>query len=77
MAVKLLGTKTRIWTYRATGIVPANLESRLVEGAVRSAVNWNDTMLSWIKGTDVLEEELSDQQVEDLMTDFRNRLSGH
>jgi hypothetical protein len=76
MSVKLVGKTTKIWTYTATGIVPTGLppEPGFLERAVRSAVNWNDTMLAWLRNTTVTEEELSEEQVRSLMTDFERRL---
>jgi hypothetical protein len=77
MAVKLIGESTRIWTYKASGIIPTALPSPQVEGWVRAQIGWSDTMLSWIKGTAVQEEELSDDEVQALMAEFQDRLKGH
>lgn len=80
MSVKLVGGGVhRIWTYRAQGVAPAGLppDEAFLERVVRSAVSWNDTILSWIRGTEVTEEQLTDGQVESMMAAFRDRLKGH
>lgn len=77
--MKLIGGVTRIWTYRAQGIAPNGLppDPAFLERVIRSAVSWNDTLLSWIRGTEVTVEEVTDEQAEALMAAFRDRLKGH
>lgn len=76
---KIIGATVRLWTYRAQGIAPANLptEPGFLERAIRSSVCWNDGILSWLRGTDVQEQEISAGEAERLMDEFRKSLSGH
>ena len=76
---KIIGATVRLWTYRAQGVAPSNLstEPGFLERAIRSSVCWNDGILSWLRGTDVQEQELSASEAEKLMDEFRKKLAGH
>lgn len=50
---------TRVWTYVAQGVVPPNMPEHQIEAIVRASVSWSDTMLGFIKGSDVKVETLS------------------
>lgn len=58
MSLQVIGG-TRIWLYTATGVVPSQVPEAQIEGWVRAAVSWNDTILAHLRGT-VVETKVLD-----------------
>jgi len=79
MSAKIIGASVRLWTYRAQGIAPAGLppDPGFLERAIRSSVCWNDGILSWLRGTDVQEQVISEAEADKLMAQFRDKLAGY
>jgi hypothetical protein len=58
---------TRIWTYTAQGIIPPQVPPEAMEAWVRAAISWNDTILAWMRGTNVVESSVDPAELQRLL----------